>query len=74
MVDRYKEPFATYDLTPEVAGVVIYPGYFTTDTIQKYQHELIVSILKVFYVYSAYHEVCKTPFFKRYLELLAGHR
>jgi len=69
---QYDEPFKVYDLTPEIAGVVIYPGYFLEQTDCVQQKNLIEAILKVLYVYDAYHDVACTPSFKRYLELLSN--
>lgn len=67
----YEEPFITYDLTPTVVGVVIFPGFFTKNGTQELQSNLISAILKVLYVYDTYSEVAKTSLFKRYLELLS---
>lgn len=68
---QYENPFITYDLTPEVVGVVIYPGYFTSNSNSELQKSFVSAILKVLYVYEPSHEVAKTPLFKRYLELLS---
>lgn len=68
---QYKNAFITYDLSPTVAGVVIYPGFFVSEGIVELQKPLIDSLLKLLYVYEPSHEVAKTPLFKRYLELLA---
>jgi len=69
-IDHYKEPFGIYDLTPEVGGVVIYPGYFTTNGNTELQKNVIEKVLKLLYVYGAFHEVASTPFFNQYLKLL----
>lgn len=69
--DQYNEPFAIHDITPEVIGIVIYPGFFTNNTDTNLQKLLIEGILKLLYVYDAYHDVAKTPLFRRYLELLS---
>lgn len=69
-LDRYPQPFIIYDLTPEVAGVVIYPGFFGKAD-EALQLSLIEAILKTLYVYDTYNEVSKTPLFRRYLELLS---
>lgn len=70
-ISQYEEPFITYDLTPTVLGVVIYPGFFVASSTKELQRSLIAAILKVLYVYSTYSEVAKTSLFKRYLELLS---
>lgn len=68
---HHVEPFNMYDITHDVAGVVIHPGFFTEETgSDGYRAALIVAILKVLYAYNAYHEVASTPLFKRYLGLL----
>ena len=68
----YEKPYITYDLMPDVVGVVVYPGFFTESTSKELQLSLVDAILKVLYVYNtAYHEVASTLWFKRYLELLA---
>lgn len=67
----YTKPFITYDLTPEVCGVVIYPGYFVGNNLFELQRSVVEAILKVLYVYDPSHEVAKTPLFKKYLELLS---
>jgi len=67
----YEKPFIIYDLTPEVCGVVIYPGYFFSTNDFGLQKAVIDEVLKVLYVYGAFHEVASTPFFKRHLELLS---
>lgn len=71
--ERYPTPFITYDLTREVAGVVIYPGFFGPHepNLTGLQQELVVALLKLLYVYHAYSEVARTPLFRRYLELLS---
>jgi hypothetical protein len=67
-----KESFIIYDLTPNVCGVVINPGFFIEPVDTKLQIALIEAILKVLYVYDAYHVVASSPLFKRYLDLLSG--
>jgi hypothetical protein len=70
---HHAEPFYIYDITREVAGVVINPGFFTQEAgTEGYQAALTVQILKVLYAYNAYHEVASTPLFKRYLDLLSA--
>lgn len=71
-VDRYNKPFVVYDLTPEVCGVVLYPGFFTIESKGMHQLSLVEALLKILYVYDAYHEVAKTPLYRRYLELLSS--
>lgn len=69
--NQYEEPFTIYDLTPEVYGIVIYPGHFITDNNIELQRAVVEAILEVSYVYASFHDVARTPFFKRYLELLS---
>jgi hypothetical protein len=69
---HHVEPFNMYDITHDVAGVVIHPGFFTEEPgANGYRAALIEAILKVLYAYNAFHEVASTPLFKRYLGLLA---
>ncbi len=69
---RHETPFNVYDITHDVAAVVIHPGFFTEEAGSNgYRAALIEALLKVLYAYNAYHEVAHTPLFKRYLELLA---
>jgi len=70
--NEHPVPFAVYDLSPDVCGVVIYPGFFTDPVAPELRLAVVEAILKVLYVYNAPHEVASTPLFKRYLELLAG--
>jgi hypothetical protein len=70
--ERHKEPFVIYDLTPDVIGVVIYPGYFVAGNNAALQKDINEAIIEVLYRYSSFHEVAQTPFFRRYLELLQG--
>lgn len=69
--EQYKKPFITYDLSRNVIGVVVYPGYFTPEKNPSFKQEMLKSILKVLYVYNTYASVCKTPYFRKYLEALA---
>ncbi len=70
-VDRYQQPFIVMDLSPEVAGVVIYPGFFSAESSSALQQDLLEAILKVLYVYNTHNEVAKSPLFRRFLELLS---
>jgi hypothetical protein len=68
---HHVEPFNVYDITHDVAGVVLHPGFYTEESgANGFRAALIVAILKVLYAYNAYHEVASTPLFKRYLGLL----
>ncbi len=68
----YEKPFIIYDLMPDVVGVVVYPGFFTAQPGKDLQLPLVDGVLEALYVYNApYHEVASTPWFKRFLELLA---
>lgn len=71
-LDRYPEPFKVVDLANRVAGLIVYPGHFVGTVDPGLQFELVDALLKVFYMYSPYHDVAKSPLFKRHLELLAG--
>jgi hypothetical protein len=69
---HHTEAFNVYDITHDVASIVIHPGFFTEEAGSNgYRTALIVALLKVLYAYNAYHEVAHTPLFKRYLDLLA---
>lgn len=63
------EPFITYDLSPEVTAMVIYPSGITHDA--KLRVRAVEAILKALYVYSEYHTVARTRWFAGYLELLS---
>lgn len=68
----YEKPFIIYDLSPDVVGVVVYPGFFTMNPSKALQAKLVEAVLDSLCVYNrAYHEVASTPWFKRHLELLA---
>ena len=70
----YEKPFITYDLAPDVIGVVIHPGFFSETPSKEQQLSLVDAVLKVLYVYNtAYHEVASTLWFKRYLQLLSPY-
>lgn len=69
--EQYKSPFITYDLSREVIGVVVFPGYFTPEKNPSFKLQLLKDILKVFYVYNTHAPVCMTPYFRKYLEALA---
>ena len=71
--DRYEKPFITYDLSPEIAAAVIYPGYFVDG--EEYSETslcLIESVLRVFYAYDSHHAVARSELFKQYLLLLSN--
>lgn len=69
--DQYEKAVITYDLSPSAVGVVIYPGFFSKVTLPAVQQELVTAVLNALYVYNEYHEVARTPWFKRQLELLS---
>lgn len=71
-LDQYETPFITYDLSPEVCGVVIYPGFFCAPVSKELQIDLIEAILKTSYAYQAGHVVAGSPLFERYLALLGS--
>lgn len=71
--ERHQQPFNTYDLTPEIVAVVIYPGHFVEGAaFQDRSVLLLESVLRVFYAYDPHHEVAKHPCFKQYLRLLSS--
>ena len=73
--EEYERAFNIYDLSPEVGGIVIYPGYFTADAVTNYHYELITAILKHLRASGLSHsESSATPFFQKYLELLTQRR
>jgi hypothetical protein len=60
------------DIAPNVAGVIVYPGFFNEITDHSLQLELVEALLKVFYGNAApFHEVAPQSLFKRFLELLS---
>lgn len=67
---KFPESYAMYDITPEVFGIVIYPGHFNNSNVNL-QKLVLESIIEVLYRYYSFHEVAKTQFFKGYLELLS---
>lgn len=69
---HYEKAFDIYDLTPEFAGVVVYPGFFGKSGNLQLHFPLVEAMLKALYVYIPYSEVAKTALFKRYLELLSA--
>lgn len=71
-LEHQEESFNSYDLTPEFAGAVIYPGFFGSHSDAKLARTFVRAMLKTLYVYEPHHEVAKTPLFRRYLSLLAS--
>ena len=69
---HYEKPFIVCEITPDIAGVVIYPGYFDKVSDKELQEKVVDKILRILYVYCAPHDVANTMFFKRYLELLSS--
>lgn len=70
--NHYEKPFIVCDITPDVAGIVIYPGYFDKINKIELQKKVVEEVLRILYVYCAPHVVADTVFFKRYLELLSA--
>lgn len=66
--DHLQLPFITYDIESDVALVVVYPGFFNAKLYPAIKYDLLVGVLKVLYVYNTYASVCKTPYFRKYLE------
>lgn len=70
---RFKEPFITYDITPGFGGIVIYPGFFTSNAGNDLHIRAVEAILKLLYVYThTYNEASQTLWYRRYLELLSS--
>jgi hypothetical protein len=63
--------YITYDLERDSVGVVLSRGFDTSNSNSNVIFGMIESILKVLYVYNPQHEVAKTQYFKRYLDLLS---
>lgn len=71
----HDEPFSIHDITREVGGVVIYPGFFVEEgKPNTYREQLVVGLLKVLYAYNASHEVSGTRLFRHYLDMLSGRQ
>ena len=79
----HDEPFSIHDITREVGGVVIYPGFFVGDgqgdgqpegKPNTWREQLVVGLLKVLYAYNASHEVSGTRLFRHYLDMLSGRQ
>lgn len=70
---RYPKAFITYDLSPTIAGVVIFPGHFADGSVHDDKSlALIESVLQIFYAYDAHHVVAQSELFKQYLRLLSN--
>lgn len=69
--ERYSEPFNYYDIAPAVGAMVISPGFYTANASDELHLNTVEAILKALYVYAPHNEVARTPWFKRYLELLS---
>jgi len=73
---RYDHAFDVVNLAPQVVGVVVYPGYFDQAKIDlSLQHQLICSLMQVFYAQGApYEQIAATAIYRRHLELLSGEQ
>lgn len=78
-VSQRIEPFAIYELSESVLGVLINPGHFICDSKKKqivfsntHRKSLITALLRVLYVYNTECEVAETSLFRKYLELLVS--
>jgi hypothetical protein len=69
--EQYTAACIKYDLSPTAVGMVIYPGYFSPTTPVALQLNFVTTVLSALYVYNDYHEVARTAWFKRQLELLS---
>ncbi|MGF6604679.1 hypothetical protein P3T23_009435 [Paraburkholderia sp. GAS448] len=75
----HDEPFSIHDITREVGGVVIYPGFFVGEgqpggQPDTYREQLVTGLLKLLYAYNASHEVSGTRLFRHYLDMLSGRQ
>lgn len=72
---QYEEAFNIYDLSSKYEGVVINPGFFTSEAgSDRHVFDLLEAVVKALYVYAPLHEVANTPVFLRYLDLLSKKR
>lgn len=69
--ERYSEPFNYYDIAPAVGAMVISPGFYTASAPEELHLLTVEAILKALYVYAPHNEVARTPWYKRWLELLS---
>lgn len=74
--ERFTDPLIIYDATPDAGIVVVYPGFFLYNgsSDELYLRAIMDILQKSLYVYAPVHEVARTEWFKRYLELLARQR
>ncbi len=66
----HNEPFITYDVEREFIFVVVYPGFFNTQTHNTNVINLCKAVLEILYAYNTPASGCKTPYFRKYLESL----
>lgn len=71
MKERYKEPFNSYDITPEYGAIVIYPGYFGQANAEL-QLQVVRAVLRLLHMYHEQHDVNSTPWARQYIALLSG--
>lgn len=69
--ERDEKAFITYDISPTVGAVVVYPGQFVLGVQSSHQLSLLEEILKTFYVYQTHTEVARSPWFRLYLRALS---
>lgn len=69
--ERHSEPFNYYDIAPAVGAMVISPGFYTASAPDELYLATVEAILKALYVYTPPNEVARTPWFKRWLQLLS---
>lgn len=69
--ERYSEPFHYYDIAPAVGAMVISPGFYTAMAPEELHLHTVEAILKALYVYAPLDEVARSPWFRRWLELLS---
>lgn len=67
----HTQPFITYDVARDVVLVVVYPSFFNREGYKDNTRNMLVAVLKVLYAYNTYASVCKTQYFRKYLETLA---
>jgi hypothetical protein len=69
--EHHKDPFIIYELERGVSGIIVYPGFFTTDSAPGIYKHLVDAVLGALYVNSdSPNIVSGTRWFRRYLELL----
>lgn len=71
MRERYEKPFNSYDITPAVGAIVIYPGYFGQVNVEL-QLQVVRAVLRLLHMYQKQHDVYSTSWQRQYIALLSG--